>query len=96
MSGDVALKSAARSSPCPRGEDRLTVTPNTPQHVQAPNGRPAGRTEMKGQAVAAISRPGPRRCLARDGDLLALKARLVADHSSGAALAGQAVTHCDA
>jgi len=25
MSGDVALKSAARSSPCPRGEDRLTA-----------------------------------------------------------------------
>jgi hypothetical protein len=51
---------------------------------------------MKGQAVAAISRPGPRRCLARDGDLLALKARLVADHGSGAALTGQAVTHSDA
>jgi hypothetical protein len=60
------------------------------------DGRPAGRTEMKGQGVAAFSRLRPRRGLAGDGNLLALKARLVAHHGSGAALAGQAVTHRDA
>jgi hypothetical protein len=60
------------------------------------NGRPAGRTEMKGQGVAAISRSCPRRGLADDGNLLTLKARLVAHHGSGAALAGQTVTHRDA
>src|SRR5262249_6312166 len=60
------------------------------------DGRPAGRTEMKGQGVAAFSHPRPRRGLARDGNLLTLKARLVAHHGSGAALAGQAVTHRDA
>jgi hypothetical protein len=41
------------------------------------DGRAAGRTEMKGQGVAAISRPRPRRGLAGDGNLLTLKARLV-------------------
>jgi hypothetical protein len=51
---------------------------------------------MKGQGVAAISRPCPRRGLAGDGNLLTLKARLVAHHGPGAALAGQAVTHRDA
>jgi len=51
---------------------------------------------MKGQGVAAISRPGPCRGLASDGNLITLKARLVAHHGSGAALAGQAVTHRDA
>jgi len=51
---------------------------------------------MKRQGVAAFSRPGPRRGLAGDGNSLALKARLVAHHGSGAALAGQAVTHRDA
>src|SRR5262245_2420680 len=60
------------------------------------DGRPTGRTEMKGQGVAAFSRPRPRRGLAGDGNLLTLKARLVAHHGSGAALAGQAVTHRDA
>ena len=41
------------------------------------NGRPAGRTKMKGQGVAAFSRPRPRCGLAGDGNLLTLKARLV-------------------
>src|SRR5262245_24513912 len=58
--------------------------------------RPAGRTEMKGQGVATFSRPCPRRRLAGDGNLLALKARLIAHHGSGAALAGEAVTHRNA
>jgi hypothetical protein len=51
---------------------------------------------MKGQRVAAFSCPHPRCCLTGKGDLLAAKARLVADHGAGAALALQAVTHRDA
>jgi len=51
---------------------------------------------MKGHGVATIRRPRPRLALTGDGNLLTLKARLVAHYSSGAALAGQAVTHGDA
>src|SRR5262249_44821863 len=58
--------------------------------------RPANRTEMKCQGVTAFSCPRPRCGLAGDGNLFTLKARLVAHHGSGAALAGQAVTHRDA
>jgi hypothetical protein len=51
---------------------------------------------MKGQRVAAFGCSYPRRGLAREGDLLAAEARLVADHSASAALALQAVAHGDA
>jgi len=51
---------------------------------------------MKGQRVAAFGRPHPRRSLSDDGDLLAGKTRLVADHGAGAALALQAVAHGNA
>jgi hypothetical protein len=40
--------------------------------------------------------PHPRRGLTGEGDLLAAKASLVADHGAGAALALQAVAHRDA
>src|SRR5262249_17732940 len=56
----------------------------------------ACRTEMKGQRVAALGRPRPRRRVARDGHLFAAEACLVADHCAGAALALQAVAHRDA
>jgi len=59
------------------------------------NGGPARRTEMKGQRVAAFGRPHPRRGLTGEGDLLAAKARLVADHGPGATLALQAVANRD-
>jgi len=59
------------------------------------DGGTACRTEMKGQRVAAFGRPHPRRGLTGKGDLLAAKARLVADHGAGAALALQAVAHGD-
>src|SRR5260370_2977815 len=55
-----------------------------------------GRTELKGQRVAAFGCPHPRRSLTGEANLLAAKARLVADHGAGAALALQAVTHGDA
>jgi hypothetical protein len=51
---------------------------------------------MKGDRVAAFGRPHPRRSLSDDGDLLAGKTRLVADHGAGAALALQAVAHGNA
>src|SRR6516164_4062558 len=60
------------------------------------DGGAACRTEMKGQRVAALSRPLPRRGPAGKGHLLAAKARLVANHGAGAALALQAMTHGDA
>jgi hypothetical protein len=51
---------------------------------------------MKGQGMFAFSFPCPSRSLAGEGNLLTAKARLVAQHRSGAALASQAVTHGDA
>ena len=60
------------------------------------HGGAAGRTEMKGQRVAAFGFARPRRSLAGDRDLLAAEARLVAEHGAGAALALQAVAHGDA
>jgi hypothetical protein len=51
---------------------------------------------MKRQRVAAFGFPPPRRSLTAEGDLLAVEARLVADHGAGAALALQAVAHGDA
>jgi hypothetical protein len=60
------------------------------------DGRAACRTKMKGHDVAAFSRPSPSRGLTAKGDLLKLKARLIADHSSSTALALQAVAHSDA
>ena len=60
-----------------------------------PPSRPWSRMSdrMKGQRVAAFGRPPPRRGLTGEGDLLAAETRLVAHHSSGAALALQAVAH---
>jgi len=49
-----------------------------------------------GQRVAAFGCPQPRRGITGDGNLLAAKACLVANHGAGAALARQAVTHGDA
>jgi hypothetical protein len=51
---------------------------------------------MKKQRVAAFGCPHPRGSLTGEGDLLAAEARLVADHSAGAALALKAVAHGDA
>jgi len=51
---------------------------------------------MEGQGMAAFRCPRPRRSLTGEGNLLSAKARLVADHRTGAALACQAVTHGDA
>jgi hypothetical protein len=51
---------------------------------------------MKGQRVAAFGCPHPSGSLTCEGDLFAAEARLVADHSAGAALALQAVAHGDA
>src|SRR5262245_29661054 len=59
-------------------------------------GRAAGRTEMKGQRVAAFGCPHPGRSLTSEGDLLATEARLIANHGASAALAFQAVAHRDA
>jgi ABC-type multidrug transport system ATPase subunit len=56
----------------------------------------ARRTEMKRQRVAAFGCPHPRRSLTCESDLLAVEARLVADHGARAALALQAVAHRDA
>src|SRR5262245_52169442 len=57
---------------------------------------PACRAEVEGERVAALrlARPGGR--LAGERNLLATKARLVADHSTSAALALQTVAHGDA
>jgi hypothetical protein len=60
------------------------------------DGGAACRTEMKGQRVAAFRRPYPRGSLSGEGDLLTAETRLVADHSTGASLALQAVAHGDA
>jgi hypothetical protein len=60
------------------------------------DGGAAYRTEMKGDRVAALRCPHPRRSLATEGDLLSEEARLVADNGAGAALARQAVAHGDA
>jgi hypothetical protein len=51
---------------------------------------------MKGQPVAAFGYPHPCCGATSEVDLLAAKARLIADHGSSAALALQAVTHRDA
>ncbi len=51
---------------------------------------------MKGHPVAALGCPHPCCRVTSDVDLFAGKARLIADHGSGAALALQAVTHRDA
>ena len=53
----------------------------------------AYRAEMKSQSVAAFCFASPRCSLTRESDLLAAEARLVADHSTGAALALQAMAH---
>src|SRR5262249_38031906 len=60
------------------------------------DGGAARRTEMKGQRVATVGCPQPRRRLTGEGDLLAAEARLVADRGASAALALQAVAHGDA
>ena len=57
------------------------------------HGGTANRTEMKGQRMTAFGCSRPRRSLAGDVDLLAAKARLIAGHGTGAALARQAVAH---
>src|SRR5262245_8241794 len=59
------------------------------------DGRATSGTKMKRQQVAAFGLPRPCRGLARDGDLLAAEARLVADHRTGATLTLQAVAHGD-
>jgi len=51
---------------------------------------------MKCQCVATFGCPRPRRSLAREGNLLAAEARLVADYGAGAALTLQAMAHRDA
>ena len=56
------------------------------------DGGTAGWTEMKGQGVAAFGCPRPNRSLTGKRDLVAAKARLVADHGPGSALALKAVT----
>src|SRR4029077_20044399 len=56
----------------------------------------ACRAEVEGETVAALGRARPRGRLAGECDLLATEARLVADHSAGAALALQTVAHGDA
>ena len=53
----------------------------------------AYRAEMKSQSVAAFCFARPCRSFTRESDLLAAEARLVADHSTGAALALQAMAH---
>src|SRR6516164_9278237 len=60
------------------------------------NGRAACRTEMEGHRVAALGCPHPCRSLTTDGDPVAAKARLIANHGASAALALQAVAHGDA
>src|SRR5262249_33106501 len=55
-----------------------------------------GRTEVEAERVPAVGRARPLSGFPREGDLFATKARLVADHGAGAALARQAVTHRDA
>src|SRR4029450_5083624 len=57
---------------------------------------PACRAEVEGEGVAALGRARPRGRPAGECDLLATEARLVADHSAGAALALQTVAHGDA
>src|SRR6476646_8505994 len=52
---------------------------------------PACRAEVEGETVATLGRARPRGRLAGECDLLATEARLVADHSAGAALALQTV-----
>jgi hypothetical protein len=42
---------------------------------------------MKGQRIAAFGCPRPLRAVTREGDLLAAKPRLIADHGSGTTLA---------
>jgi len=60
------------------------------------DGRAAHRAEVEGQRVAALGRARPGGGAAGEGDLLTGKARLVADHGAGAALALEAVAHGDA
>jgi hypothetical protein len=59
------------------------------------NSGAAGRTEMKGQRVAAFGCPHPLRSLTGKSDLLPPKPRLIADHGAGTTLALQAVAHGD-
>jgi hypothetical protein len=56
----------------------------------------AGRAEVEGEHIATLGRARPGSGLAGDGDLLAVKPRLIADHGTGAALALQAMAHGDA
>ena len=51
------------------------------------------RTEAEGQRIAACGRARPLRRCAGEGDLLAGKARLVAEHGASAPLALEAVAH---
>jgi len=48
---------------------------------------------MKGQSVAALCFPSPRRSVTGESDLIAAKARLIADGGASASLAFQAVAH---
>src|SRR5262245_2078820 len=57
---------------------------------------PACRAEVESDGVAALGRARPCGRRAGECDLLATEARLVADHSAGAALARQTVAHGDA
>ena len=51
---------------------------------------------MEGQRLAVFGGPRPYRAPAGEGDLFAAKARLVAEHGAGAALAFQAMAHGNA
>jgi hypothetical protein len=51
---------------------------------------------MESHDAAAVGRALPRVAGAGDRDLLGPKARLIADHGAGAALALQTMTHRDA
>lgn len=55
--------------------------------------RAADRAEVEGHLAAALGDARPLRGLARDADLTGGKARLIADHRAGAALAREAMAH---
>src|SRR5262245_27455021 len=54
------------------------------------------RAEAIRQGIAALGRAGPRGGLPGESNLRPAKACLIADHSTGAALAFQAMAHGDA
>jgi hypothetical protein len=60
------------------------------------NGRAASRAEVEGQFIATFGGSCPRCGLTSKGDLIAMKARLIGEYCSCAALTFKAVTHRDA